>query len=54
VKSHAVPSHVAAEAPVGRGQVVHDVPQVLTSVSDAHSWPHACVPAWQPPEQGVA
>jgi hypothetical protein len=51
VKSHVVPSQVAASACAGTGQGVHDVPQEFTSWSDEQRSPQACVPTAQEPSQ---
>jgi hypothetical protein len=53
VKSHFVPSHVAASACAGTAQAAHDVPHEFTSSSDEHRFPHACVPIGQAPSQAA-
>jgi hypothetical protein len=55
VKSHAVPSHVVALAPVGFGHAAQDVaPQVSTLVFVAQIPEQLWVPAGHTPEQAAA
>ena len=54
VKSHFIPSHVVALAPVGLGQLVHNVPQVSTLVFMAQMPPQSWVPDGQRTEQAAA
>jgi hypothetical protein len=51
-KSHLVPSQVAWVAPVGTGQVVQEVPQALTSMTDGQRSPQTW-PAGHPPAQAM-
>lgn len=54
VKSHVVPSHVVALAPVGFGHELHDVaPQLSTLVFDAQIPLQLCVPAGHVPQAAV-
>lgn len=50
VKSHEVPLHVAALAPVGLAHPVHDVPHEFALLSIAQMPAQSCVPAGQPPQ----
>lgn len=51
-KSHFTPSQLAWVAPVGTGQVRHEGPHALTSISDGHNPPHRCwLVRGQPPAQ---
>jgi hypothetical protein len=52
--SHVVPSHVAADAPVGTEHGAHAVgPHEFTLVLDAQFPVHACDPVGQTPEQAA-
>ncbi len=48
-----MPSQVAWVAPVGTGQVPHDVPHALISRTDGQRFPQTCWPGGQPPAQGA-
>jgi hypothetical protein len=55
VKSHSVPSHVVALAPVGFGHAVHDVvPHEFTLVFIAQKPLQSCVPAAHVPQTSAA
>jgi len=49
MKSQFVPSQVVAEAPVGFGQAVHNVPQLSTLVLETQTFEQLCVPLGQTP-----
>lgn len=53
VKSHFVPSQVAAAAPVGTGQAVHAVPQELALMLSAQIPVQMCIPVGHMFEQGA-